>query len=76
MENKVQKKQGEELFTVGREVTRNWLIILCISLSVAFWAYIAAAIMYQPSYTSSTTFVVSAKGSSMGAYANEARHKN
>lgn len=73
MENKVQKKQGEEFFTIGREVLRNWLIILCVSLSASLWAYIAASVMYQPSYTSSTTFVVSAKGSSMGAYANESK---
>lgn len=73
MENKVQKRQMEEIFSIARDVLKNWWVILCVALSVAMWAYIVGSIFYQPVYTSSTTFVVSAKGSSMGAYANESK---
>ena len=73
MENKVQKKQMDEVFSVARDVMKNWWVILCVALSVAMWSYIVGSIFYQPVYTSSTTFVVSAKGSSMGAYANESK---
>lgn len=56
-----------------RDVLKNWWVILFIAISVSLLTYIAAAWMYHPTYTSSTTFVVSAKGSSTGAYANKSQ---
>ncbi len=45
---------------------KNWWVILFIAISVSLLTYIGAAWMYHPTYTSSTTFVVSAKESSTG----------
>lgn len=73
MENTSHKKQMEQIYSIARDVIKNWMVVLCIALSVSFLSYIGASILYQPTYTSSTTFVVSAKGSSMGAYANESK---
>lgn len=70
MDNKSQKKQMEEIYSIARDVLKEWWVVLCIAVSAAFLVYIASSIAYQPVYTSSTTFVVSAKGSNMGAYAN------
>ena len=46
---------------------------MCIALSVSFLSYIVSYVLYTPEYVSSTTFVVSAKGSSTGAYANQSK---
>lgn len=61
------------MYNVIRDVLKNWWVILFIAISVSLLTYIAAAWMYHPTYTSSTTFVVSAKGSSTGAYANKSQ---
>ena len=73
MEKEVQKKQIEDMYNVIRDVLKNWWVILFIAISASLLTYIAAAWMYHPTYTSSTTFVVSAKGSSTGAYANRSQ---
>lgn len=70
MEKDLQKESIEHLFGIARKVLENWMIILCVALSAAFLTYVVGSALYQPQYTSSTTFVVSAKGSSVGAYAN------
>ena len=70
MEKKSQKKQMEEIYSIVRDVLKEWWVVLCIAISAAFLSYIASSATYQPVYTSSTTFVVSAKGSNTGAYAN------
>ena len=71
MENKSQKRQTEEVMSIVRDVVKNWWVVLFVALSVSFLVYIGASVLYEPAYTSRTTFVVSAKGSTMGAYANE-----
>lgn len=73
MENELQKKQMENIYNIVRDVMKNWWVILCIAISVSLLSYIGASVMYHPTYTSRTTFVVSARGSSMGAYANESK---
>ena len=73
MEKEIQKKQIEDMYNVVRDVLKNWWVILFIAISVSLLTYIGAAWMYHPTYTSSTTFVVSAKGSSTGAYANQSQ---
>lgn len=73
MENELQKKQMENIYNIVRDVMKNWWVIICIAISVSLLSYIGASVMYHPTYTSRTTFVVSARGSSMGAYANESK---
>ena len=73
MEKEIQKKQIEDMYNVIRDVLKNWWVILFIAISASLLTYIASAWMYHPTYTSSTTFVVSAKGSSTGAYANQSQ---
>lgn len=73
MEKESQKKQTEYIYNIIHDVLRDWWVILCIALSVSFLAYVAADLTYQPVYTSSTTFVVSVKGSTTGAYANQSK---
>lgn len=70
MGKETQKKQMEDIYNIIRDVLKNWWVILFIAISASFLAYIASAVTYHPTYTSSTTFVVSAKASSTGAYAN------
>ena len=73
MENKSQKRYTAEIYSVVLDIIENWWVIFCVAVSVAFLAYIGTSLLYRPSYTSSTTFVVSAKESSMGAYANTSK---
>lgn len=73
MEKEMQKKQMEDIYNIFRDVLKNWWVVLFIALSAAFLSYIASAVSYSPTYTSNTTFVVSAKGSTTGAYANESQ---
>lgn len=70
MEKDLQKESMEHLLGVLHKVLKNWMIILCVALSAAFLTYVTASMLYQPEYTSNTTFVVSAKSSSVGTYAN------
>ena len=70
MAKQSQNKQIEYIYSVARDIMRDWWVILFIALSASFLAYIGAYLTYQPTFTSSTTFVVSAKSSSMGAYGN------
>lgn len=73
MEKELQKKQMEDVYNIIHDVLKNWWVILCIAISASFLTYIGSSILYHPTYTSSTTFVVSAKGSSTGAYANQSK---
>ena len=75
MEKETQKKQMETIYNIVWDVVRNWWVILFIGISAALLSYVASAITYHPTYTSSTTFVVSARGTSTGAYANESQTK-
>ena len=73
MEKEAQKKQLEDGLSVIRDILKNWWVILFVAVAAAMWTYIAASFLYEPSYTSRTTFVVSAKGSATGAYANQSK---
>ncbi|MBO5460572.1 MAG: hypothetical protein J5983_02080 [Ruminococcus sp.] len=70
MEKELQKKQMEDIYNIVRDVVKNWFVIICVAVSVSLLAYVAAAFTYHPTYTSSTTFVVSARENTTGAYAN------
>ena len=59
-----------DLYAIFRDVMKNLWMVILVGISAAFLTYIGAYLRYQPEYRSSTTFVVSAKASSTGAYAN------
>ncbi len=59
-----------DFYTIFLDVIRQWWVILLVGISAAFLTYIGAYLLYQPQYASGTTFVVSAKGTNTGAYAN------
>lgn len=55
---------------VVRDVCRRWLVILMAALVVGVGAYIYADVRYTPAYTATTTYVVTARGSSSTVYNN------
>ena len=55
---------------IFHDILKNIWVAVLVGLSAAFLAYTAAWITYAPEYVSRTTFVVSARESSTGAYAN------
>lgn len=59
-----------DLYAIFQDVMKNFWMVLLVAVSAAFLTYIGAYLLYQPEFRSSTTFVVSAKESSTGAYAN------
>lgn len=63
-----QKSQQMNINCIMHDVLRDLWVAIAIGISVAFLAYIGAKINYKPSYTSRSTFVVSAKGTSKGVY--------
>lgn len=69
MEEK-REQQKIDIYCIARDVFYDLWVAILIAVSAAFLVYVGAKINYRPSYTSCTTFVVSAKGSSTGAYAN------
>ena len=69
-EQKEREAAVTDFYTLFLDVVRQWWVILIVGISVAFLSYIIASFLYQPKYVSQTTFVVSARGSNTGAYAN------
>ena len=55
---------------IVQDIFKNIFVAIAIALSLSFITYIAAKINYSPTYTSSTTFVVSSASGSSNAYAN------
>lgn len=60
-----------DLYAIFQDIIKNLWMVLLVAISAAFLTYVGAYMLYQPEYRSSTTFVVSAKASSTGAYASE-----
>lgn len=52
------------------DVVKRWYLILAAAVLVGVAAYIVTDAAYEPSYTTNTTFVVSAQGSSTTVYQN------
>ena len=69
-ENAVTQNTAADIYTIIHDVIKNIWVAVIVGISCAFLAYTGAYVMYEPEYVSSTTFVVSAKGSNSGAYAN------
>ena len=53
-----------------RELFSRWALILLITVAVGVGTYIASDMSYRPVYQTSTTFVVTTKGSSSTVYTN------
>lgn len=53
-----------------RDVLKRWYLIVMAALLAGMGAYVANDLLYTPQYTTTTTFVVSARGSSTTVYQN------
>ena len=63
--------QGKiNIYCILKDVLRDIWVAVIVGISASLLLYVAARVTYQPEYTSRTTFVVSAKGSTSGPYAN------
>ena len=76
-ENTTREKQQPDLremtvdiYTIVTDVLKNLWVAVAVGLAAALLSYVVASVRYVPEYRSSTTFVVSARGTSTGAYAN------
>lgn len=67
---KQQEQQRINIFCIAYDIVRNIWIAVLVAISVALLAYIVGKATYQPTYTSESTFVVTAKTSSTGAMAS------
>ena len=55
------KQQEIDIYCIIRDVLHDLWVAIIVGISAAFLAYIGARLLYQPTYTSRTTFVVSAR---------------
>ena len=63
--------QGKiNIYCILKDVMRDLWVALIVGISLSLLMHVGAHLTYQPTYTSRTTFVVSAKGSSTGPYGN------
>ena len=53
-----------------RDVIKNWLVIVLVSLVVGVGSYIVSDMQYSPVYQTKTTFVVTTRSSSNTVYSN------
>ena len=56
--------------TVVRDILKRWYLIVVAAVIAGMAAYTASGLFYVPSYQTTTTFVVSARGSSTTVYQN------
>lgn len=59
-----------DLISILKDVGKEWIIILLLSLAAALFADIWVCATYQPEYKTSTTFIVTAKGMNTNVYQN------
>lgn len=55
---------------IVRDMLSHWKRAVIVGVATALLAFVFANVTYTPQYTSTTTFVVSAKSSSIGPYAD------
>ena len=71
-----QSAAAEEQFSLTRiiavvqDVLRQWYLIVVVALIAGMCAYTAADLSYVPRYTTSTTYVISAGGTSSSTFQN------
>lgn len=72
----MQQKKENNLFeqldfvSIVKDVCREWWVILLLSIAVSLLTNVFVNYTYQPQYTASTTFVVTAKGMNANIYQN------
>ena len=59
-----------DLVTIVRDILKRWYLIVTAALIAGMAAYVLSGILYVPTYQTTTTFVVSARGSSTTVYQN------
>ena len=59
-----------DVISIVKDVFREWLVIILLSVSVALFANAWMNYSYVPQYTASSTFVVTAKGMNTNIYQN------
>ncbi len=71
------EKQSEQIellsfpiTTILRDVVKRWRLIVFTAVLAGIIAYVASDLLYTPTYSTTTTFVVSARGSSTTVYQN------
>ena len=62
--------QQIDLISMLKDIGREWITILLLSIAAALFADIWVCATYQPEYKTSTTFVVTAKGMNSNIYQN------
>lgn len=71
---KTREEQGfleqMDIMCLVRDVCRQWWVILLLSLSVSLLTNVWVTKTYQPEYTVTSTFVVTAKGMNSNVYQN------
>lgn len=72
MDNKIENSFiGQvDIVSILKDIIRQWWVILILSISVSLFANIWVTESYQPEYTVSSTFVVTAKGMNSNIYQN------
>lgn len=68
--------QQIDLISMLKDIGREWITILLLSIAAALFADIWICATYQPEYKTSTTFVVTAKGMNSNIYQNLTSTKN
>ncbi|MDO4491740.1 MAG: polysaccharide biosynthesis tyrosine autokinase [Lachnospiraceae bacterium] len=59
-----------DLFSMIKDILRQWWVILLFSLSAALLTNVISTETFEPEYTVNTTFVVSSKGLNTSVYSN------
>ena len=72
MEERIENEtvQQIDLISMLKDIGREWITILLLSVAAALFADIWICATYQPEYKTSTTFVVTAKGMNSNIYQN------
>lgn len=59
-----------DLFSMAKDILRQWWVILLLSLSAALLTSVVSTETFDPQYTVNTTFVVTTKGLNTSIYSN------
>ena len=59
-----------DVASISRDLLRQWWAILLFSITVAILVNLVASIVYRPVYATSTTFVVTTRGTNTSIYEN------
>lgn len=76
MENKTELNMADggllsfDPIVLVQDVIKRWLVIVLAALVVGVGAYILTDMSYEPSYRTTTTFVVTSRGSATTVYSN------